>query len=77
MFFLVNITFTILTAILMQYYSQSQCTQAIGGLRHTTPQSVRGSRHQQTKARQASFTELRMSEQGGVQNQALTTINQS
>ena len=32
--------------------------------RHTPPQSERGPRHQQTKARQAGFTELRMSKQG-------------
>ena len=32
--------------------------------RHTPPQSERGPRHQQTKAGQAGFTELRMSRQG-------------
>ena len=32
--------------------------------RHTPPQSERGPRHQQTKAGQAGFTELRMSKQG-------------
>ena len=34
--------------------------------RHTPPQSERGPRHQQTKAGQAGFTELRMSKQGKV-----------